>query len=45
MPGGFFLLAHSYSEGKLAELTVIGYDSEEDESVFSYTGFTIFEPA
>ena len=37
MPGGFFLLAHSYSEGKLAELTIIGYDSEE--KVFTHTSY------
>jgi len=37
MPGGFFLVAHSYSEGKLAELTIIGYDSEE--KVFTDTSY------
>ena len=37
MPGGFFLLARSYSEGKLAELTIIGYDSEE--KVFTHTSY------
>jgi len=35
MPGGFFLLAHSYADGKLAELTIIGYDS--NEKAFSHT--------
>jgi hypothetical protein len=29
MPGGFLLQAHSYVEGKLSELTIIGYDAEE----------------
>ncbi len=38
MPGGFFLLAHSYSAGKLAELTVIGYDP--NDNVFTHTSFT-----
>src|SRR4029453_1196243 len=38
MPGGFFLLAHSYSGGKLAELTVIGYDS--NDKVFTHTSFS-----
>ena len=37
MPGGFFLLVHSYSEGKLAELTIIGYDSEE--KVFTHASY------
>jgi hypothetical protein len=37
MPGGFFLLAHSYSGGKLAEVTVIGYDS--DQKIFTHTSF------
>jgi len=37
MPGGFFLLAHSYAEGKLAELTIIGYDTEE--KVFTHTSY------
>jgi len=37
MPGGFFLLAHSYSEGKLSELTIIGYDSAE--KVFTHTSY------
>lgn len=37
MPGGFFLLARSYSEGKLVELTIIGYDSEE--KVFTHTSY------
>jgi hypothetical protein len=37
MPGGFFLLAHSYSGEKLAEVTVIGYDS--DQKVFTHTSF------
>jgi hypothetical protein len=38
MPGGFFLLAHSYSAGKLAGVTVIGYDS--NDKVFTHTSFT-----
>ena len=38
MPGGFFLLAHSYSGGKLDNITVIGYDSRE--KVFTHTSFT-----
>jgi Protein of unknown function (DUF1579) len=38
MPGGFFLLVHSYSAGKLAEVTVIGYDS--NDKVFTHTSFT-----
>ena len=37
MPGGFFLLVHSYSEGKLAEVTVIGYD--QAQKVFTHTTF------
>lgn len=37
MPGGFFLLAHSYSDGKLLELTIIGYDS--NEKVFTHTSY------
>jgi hypothetical protein len=37
MPGGFFLLAHSYVEGKLAELTIIGYDAEE--KAFTHTSY------
>ena len=37
MPGGFFLLAHSYSEGQLAEVTVIGYDS--NEKAFTHTSY------
>lgn len=37
MPGGFFLLAHSYAEGKLAQLTVIGYDPEE--KAFTHTSY------
>jgi Protein of unknown function (DUF1579) len=37
MPGGFFLLARSYSDEKLAEVTVIGYDS--DRKVFTHTSF------
>ena len=37
MPGGFFLLAHSYSGGKLAEVTIIGYDSEQKN--FTHTSF------
>jgi hypothetical protein len=37
MPGGFFLVAHSYADGKLAEITVIGYDSKEN--VFTHTSF------
>ena len=37
MPGGFFLLARSYSGEKLAEVTVIGYDS--DQKVFTHTSF------
>lgn len=37
MPGGFFLVAHSYSGGKLAGVTVIGYDSQE--KVFTHTSF------
>jgi hypothetical protein len=37
MPGGFFLLAHSYSGGKLAEVTVIGYDP--DQRIFTHTSF------
>ena len=38
MPGGFFLLAHSYSAGKLAEVTVIGYDPKD--KVCTHTSFT-----
>lgn len=38
MPGAFFLLAHSYSAGKLAEVTVIGYDLKD--KVFTHTSFT-----
>jgi hypothetical protein len=38
MPGGFFLLANSYSAGKLAEMTVIGYDA--NGKVFTHTSFT-----
>jgi hypothetical protein len=38
MPGGFFLMAQSYSAGKLAELTIIGYDA--NEKVFTHTSFT-----
>ena len=38
MPGGFFLLVHSYSGGKLDNITVIGYDSRE--KVFTHTSFT-----
>ncbi|HVH86708.1 MAG TPA: DUF1579 family protein, partial [Terriglobales bacterium] len=37
MPGGFFLLAHSYSDGKLEGVTIIGYD--EKENVFTHTTF------
>ena len=37
MPGGFFLLARSYSGGKLAEVTVIGYDSYQ--KVFTHSSF------
>src|SRR5215472_10481099 len=37
MPGGFFLLVHSYSGDKLAGVTVIGYDSQE--KVFTHTSF------
>ena len=37
MPGGFFLLVHSYTAGKLAGVTVIGYDSQE--KVFTHTSF------
>ena len=38
MPGGFFLLAHSYSAEKLAEVTVIGYDPKDKS--FTHTSFT-----
>jgi len=38
MPGEFFLLAHSYADGKLAELTIIGYDSEE--KAFTHTSYS-----
>jgi hypothetical protein len=38
MPGGFFLLANSYSAGKLAEVTVIGYDA--NDKAFTHTSFT-----
>jgi hypothetical protein len=38
MPGGFFLLAYSYAGGKLAELTVIGYDA--NAKVFTHTSYT-----
>ena len=38
MPGGFFLLAHSYSDEKLAEVTVIGYDPKDKS--FTHTSFT-----
>jgi hypothetical protein len=37
MPGEFFLVAHSYSEGKLANMTVIGYDTEQ--KVFTHTSY------
>jgi hypothetical protein len=37
MPGGFFLLAQAYSGNKLAEVTIIGYDS--DQKVFTHTSF------
>jgi Protein of unknown function (DUF1579) len=37
MPGGFFLLAQSFSGEKLAEVTVIGYDS--NQKVFTHTSF------
>jgi hypothetical protein len=37
MPGGFFLVAQSYSAGKWAELTVIGYDP--NQKVFTHTSF------
>jgi hypothetical protein len=37
MPGGFFLLAHSYADGRLVELTVIGYDAEE--KAFTHTSY------
>lgn len=37
MPGGFFLLAHSYSDKKLEGVTVIGYDP--NEKVFTHTTF------
>lgn len=37
MPGGFFLVAHSYSSGKLAGLTIIGYDT--DRKVFTHASF------
>ena len=37
MPGGFFLLAHSYADGRLMELTVIGYDAEE--KAFTHTSY------
>lgn len=37
MPGGFFLVAHSYSGGKLAGLTIIGYDT--DRKVFTHASF------
>ena len=38
MPGGFFLVARSYSGGKWVELTVIGYDP--NENVFTHTSFS-----
>ena len=38
MPGEFFLLAHSYADGKLAELTIIGYDPEE--KAFTHTSYS-----
>ena len=37
MPGGFFLIAHSYADGKLVELTVIGYDA--DQRTFTHTSY------
>jgi hypothetical protein len=37
MPGESFLVARSYSGGKWAELTVIGYDP--NEKVFTHTSF------
>ena len=37
MPGGFFLLAHSYAGKRLAGVTVIGYDSKE--KIFTHTRF------
>jgi hypothetical protein len=37
MPGGFFLVAHSYAGGKLAGVTIIGYDSEH--KVFTHASY------
>ena len=37
MPGGFFLLARSYSDGKLAGVTIIGYDAEQ--KVFTHASY------
>jgi hypothetical protein len=37
MPDEFFLVAQSYSGGKWAELTVIGYDP--NEKIFTHTSF------
>ena len=38
MPGGFFLIAHSYDRNKLVGLTIIAYD--EDAKVLTHTSYT-----
>jgi hypothetical protein len=38
MPGGFFLLAHSYDHDKLVGLTIIGYD--ESAKVLTHTTYS-----
>lgn len=38
MPGGFFLVAHSYQGDKLAGLTIIAFD--EAEKVFTHTSYS-----
>ena len=37
MPGGLVLVAHSYADGKLVEVTIIGYDPKE--KVFTHRTF------
>src|SRR5215472_10481075 len=37
MPGGFFLLAHSYSHEKLVGVTIIGYSNAD--RIFTHTSF------
>jgi hypothetical protein len=38
MPGEFFMVVHSYEDGKLSGLTIIGYD--EREKVLTHTTFS-----